>query len=283
MNIVRFETVMGITAPGIAENDTVISLESVCSSFRSLFQLMIDDKNIMQKMLEHGPRYSKKNIKLKAPIDQTTNIYAVAANYEKHASEMGVNLPEHPLIFNKLVYSMIGPDEEILLPAYSEQVDYEGELAVVMGKGGFSIPRSEAMTFVGGYTCFNDITARDHQWTALGKHRIIDWFSSKMMEKSTPLGPWIVLPENIPDPHNLRLQTRVNEHTVQDESTARMVFKIPALIEYISSRVTLYPGDIIATGTPFGVGGYDKKIILQQGDTVEVEIEKIGTLRNKCR
>jgi len=169
-----------------------------------------------------------------------------------------------------------------MLPAYSKQMDYEGELAVIIGCGGFAISQAEAMSHVGGYTCFNDITARDRQWTFLGKNHVVDWFSSKMMEKSTPLGPWIVLSEDVPDPHLLRLQTRVNGLTVQDESTARMVFQIPALIEYISSRVALQPGDIIATGTPFGVGGYDKQIILQQGDIVEVEIEKIGTLSNKC-
>lgn len=283
MKIVHFETDTGITALGILKGDIIISLEGVCSSFRRFFQLMDDNETVIKEALQKGSRYPLNAIRLKAPFDQSANIFAVAANYAKHAAEMGVTLPEHPIIFNKLTNSMIGPNDEILLPAYSKQVDYEGELTVIMGRAGFAIPQAEAMAYVGGYTCFNDITARDKQLTLLGERRIFDWFSSKMMEKSTPLGPWIVMQGDIPDPHALRLQTRVNGRTLQDESTSLMVFKIPALIEYISSRVALQPGDIIATGTPFGVGGYTKQIILQQGDTVEVEIEKIGTLTNRCR
>ena len=283
MNIVRFKTNTGTSALGIAEGDAIISLEEVCSSFRKLFQLMTDDATVIQKALHKGARYSQNTVEIMAPLDETSTIFAVAANYAQHAAEMGVTLPEQPLIFNKLTHSMIGPAAEIILPAYSKQVDYEGELAVVIGRGGFAVPQEEAMAYVGGYTCFNDITARDRQWTVLGNNKIIDWFSSKMMEGSTPLGPWVVLCDDIPDPHDLRLQTRVNGRTVQDERTSRMVFQIPALIEYISSRVSLQPGDIIATGTPFGVGGYAKQIILEPGDTVEVEIEKIGTLTNKCR
>ncbi len=283
MKIVRFEIDAGTTALGIVENDVIISLEGVCPSFESFFQSMADDETVMEEILHKGSRYPLNAVRLRAPFDQPANIFAVAANYAQHAAEMGVTLPEHPIIFNKLTSSMIGPHDEILLPAYSKQVDYEGELAVIMGRGGFAIPQAEAMAHVGGYTCFNDITARDKQLTVLGEHRVFDWFSSKMMEKSTPLGPWIVTQGDIPVPHALRLQTRVNGRTLQDESTALMVFQIPALIEYISSRVALQPGDIIATGTPFGVGGYARQIILEPGDTVEVEIEKIGTLTNSCR
>ncbi|MEW5922221.1 MAG: fumarylacetoacetate hydrolase family protein [Bacillota bacterium] len=282
MGIVRFEKDDGAVALGIAEEEKIVSLEGVCSSFSGLFQLN-DQKTALQEALQKGRRYARTAVCLKAPLDRNAAIFAVAANYVQHAAEMGVTVPEHPLIFNKLYQSMIGPDEEIVFPPYSRQMDYEGELAVIIGKGGFAIAEEEAMAHVGGYTCFNDITARDRQWTMLGEHRIIDWFSSKMMERSTPLGPWIVLQEEIPNPHDLRLQTRINGDTVQDESTALMVFKIPVLIAYISSRVFLHPGDVIATGTPFGVGGYDKKIILQPGDKIEVEIQKIGILTNRCR
>lgn len=283
MKIVRFETDNGKAAPGIVEGDTVVSLETICSSFQRLFGMMHENKKVLEEECLKATRFPLNAVKLKAPLDQTATVYAVAANYKKHAAELGVSIPRHPIIFNKLCQSMIGPGEDVILPPYSKQVDYEGELAVIIGRRGFAVTQKEAMDYVGGYTCFNDITARDKQWTELGDNRIMDWFSSKMMQSSTPLGPWIVSWDEISEPHALRLQTRVNGNTVQDESTARMVFQIPSLIEYISSRVVLYPGDIIATGTPFGVGGYEKKVILQHDDTVEVEIDQIGILTNRCR
>lgn len=279
MKIVRFSKENGAIALGIAIGEEIASLEGACSSFGDLFQAAEAD-GILQQALKQGPRYLRSAVRLLPPLDPSATIFAVAANYVRHAAEMGVSVPEHPIIFNKFYQSMIGPADQIQFPAYSRKLDYEGELAVMIGKGGFAIGEQEAMGHVGGYTCLNDITARDKQLTMLGERQIMDWFSSKMMLRSTPLGPWIVLPDEIPDPHQLRLQTRVNGELMQDESTALMVFKIPALIAYISSRVMLQPGDIIATGTPVGVGGHARTTILQPGDRIDVEIEKIGILSN---
>ncbi len=281
MKIVRFSRADGLTALGIVTEEEIVSLEGVFSSFKDLFSAA-EREMLLQQALEQGRRYNRAVVSLQAPLGPDAVVFAVAANYMKHAAEMGVKVPEHPIIFNKFFRSMIGPDDNIVLPPYAQQVDYEGELAVMIGKGGYALREEEAMEYVGGYTCFNDITARDKQWTMLGDRRIIDWFSGKAAQSSTPIGPWIVLKEGISDPHNLHLQTRVNGKIVQDENTAAMVFKIPALLAYISSRVSLQPGDIIATGTPVGVGGHGKEIILQPGDRVDVEIEKIGVLSNRC-
>lgn len=284
MKIILFKADPGTSALGVLDGESIISLEGFCNSFHDFFiQLSTQGEKSFLDTLQRAPSFPSNTVKLKAPFDYTANVFAVAANYKRHAAEMGVSIPRHPLIFNKLAQSIIGPGQDILLPPYSKQVDYEGELAVMIGQRAFNVNQEEAMHYVGGYTCFNDITARDRQWTMLGENRVIDWFSSKMMQNSTPLGPWIVLAGKTIDPHTLRLQTRINGQTVQDESTACMVFQIPALLEYISSRVVLNPGDIIATGTPYGVGGHNKKVILRQGDTVDVQIEEIGTLTNKCR
>jgi 2-keto-4-pentenoate hydratase/2-oxohepta-3-ene-1,7-dioic acid hydratase in catechol pathway len=203
-------------------------------------------------------------VSLLAPC-QPTKILAIGLNYRTHAAEAGYDVPSEPLVFSKPPSSVIGPLVPIVYPVLSQQVDYEGELAVVIGQRVRNVPPEKAYDFVLGYTCGNDVTARDLQ------RRDDQWTRAKGFDTFCPLGPCIVT--NL-DPANLDIQSRVNGEIRQSATTADMVFSVAELIAYISQVMTLEPGDVILTGTPSGVGH------LQPGDVVEVEIEGIGTLRN---
>ena len=211
--------------------------------------------------------------KLLAPLPRPPIIYALARNYRGHAEEVGLTTPREPAVFIKAPTSVIGPNEYIIYPSFAKRVDYEAELAVVIGKRGKNIPKEKAMDYVFGYTCFNDITARDLQLRNMEED--LPWDLTKSIDTFAPLGPCIVTKDQIPDPHNLKIELRVNGVVRQSSNTKCMVFKIPEIIEYISRFATLEPGTIIATGTPEGIGE------LKPGDIVEVEIEGIGVLRNK--
>lgn len=203
-------------------------------------------------------------VSLLAPC-QPTKILAVGLNYRAHAAESGHDVPSEPLFFSKPPSSVIGPFEPIVHPILSQQVDYEGELAVIIGQRVRNVRPEKAHGFILGYTCGNDVTARDLQ------RRDDQWTRAKGFDTFCPLGPYIVT--NL-DPGHLAIRTRVNGKIRQSTSTADMVFSVAELIAYISQVMTLEPGDVILTGTPSGVGP------LQPGDVVEVEIEGIGTLRN---
>ena len=203
-------------------------------------------------------------VSLLAPC-QPTKILAVGLNYRAHAAESGHDVPSEPLFFSKPPSSVIGPLEPIVYPILSQQVDYESELAVVIGQRVRNVPPERAHDFILGYTCGNDVTARDLQ------RRDGQWTRAKGFDTFCPLGPHIVTDL---DPGNLAIRTRVNGAIRQSSSTADMVFSVTELISTISQVMTLEPGDVILTGTPSGVGP------LQPGDVVEVEIEGIGTLRN---
>jgi len=206
--------------------------------------------------LERGP--------LDAPVIPRT-IIAGGRNYVEHAKEQNVEVPDIPLIFLKPPSSIIGPGDKILLPPQSQRVEHEGELAVVIGKRGRWIPAEKALEHVFGYTCANDVTARDLQ------RRDGQWTRGKGFDTFCPLGPWI---ETELDPADALVSCRVNGEMRQMASSREMVFTIPQLIAYISSVMTLQPGDVILTGTPAGISP------LEEGDTVEVSVEGIGELRN---
>lgn len=192
-------------------------------------------------------------------------IVAVGLNYARHAEELAAEVPTEPLLFLKPSTAVIGPEEAIILPAMSRQVEYEGELAVVVGRRVKNVPEAEALDAVFGYTCINDVTARDLQ------KKDVQFTRSKSFDTFAPVGPWI---ETDVKPAGLALETRVNGKVRQTASTDMMIWSVPALVSFISRIMTLLPGDIIATGTPVGVGP------LAAGDTVSVTIEKIGTLSN---
>lgn len=219
--------------------------------------------------------------KLLAPV-RPVAVLAIGLNYRRHAAEGGMPVPEFPVLFMKTPSALQHPEEPIELPRHlaSEQVDYEAELAVVIGKTCKNVDRQSALKYVLGYTCGNDVSARDWQLKKGGGQ----WCRGKTFDTFLPLGPELVTPDEIPDPGNLKIQSRVNGQTMQDWHTGDMIFDVPALIEFLSGSTTLEAGTVILTGTPHGVGAAQKPPrFLQPGDQVEIEIERIGVLRNPVR
>jgi len=247
MKIVHFET-EGKERYGILENDII----------QCITEPLVDT---VQEMDE---TFAIEKVKLLAPC-VPSKIIAVGVNYKNHAAELNHQLPERPLIFLKPPTAVIGPEEKILYPGTAHQVDYEGELGVVIGKLTRHISRERARDCILGYTCFNDVTARDLQ------RMDVQWTRSKSFDTFAPIGPWI---ETELDDTNLTIETIVNGQVVQRGNTNDMVFGVPELISFISDVMTLIPGDIIATGTPGGIGP------IQPGDIVEISIKPIGILRN---
>ena len=211
---------------------------------------------------------------LLSPVDPP-NVFAIGRNYAEHAAELGNEAPSIPLVFMKPTTTVIGPEAKIELPASApEQVDYEAELAVVIGRTTRNVSVEEAPDAIMGYTCANDITARDCQRSEK------QWTRGKGFDTFCPLGPWIV-PASSLNPGNLRITSRLNGRTMQDGNTNQMVHSVPSLVSYLSHQFTLLPGTVILTGTPAGVGsGRTPPVFLQSGDHIEVEIEGIGVLRN---
>lgn len=216
--------------------------------------------------------------KLLAPVRPTT-IYCIGLNYRQHAAESKLPLPKFPVVFMKAVTAVQNPDDPIFLPRHlrSSEVDYEAELAVVIGKQGKNIPREHALQYVRGYTCANDVSARDwqHQWGGT------QWCRGKTFDSFCPLGPCLVTPEDIPNPHDLALRLDINGQVFQDCNTSDMIFDVPRLIEFLSGSTTLLSGTVILTGTPHGVGFARKPPRwLQPGDRCNITIQRIGTLSN---
>jgi len=206
-------------------------------------------------------------------------IFAVGRNYAEHAAELGNQAPAKPLIFAKFPSSVVGPGQPIQwTPRITQQVDWEGELAVVIGRGGRDIPEERAYEHIYGYTIANDVSARDLQ-DGDGQ-----WTRAKGLDTFCPLGPFLVSADEVPDPHALRIVTKVNDEVMQDGHSSAMIFKIPYLVAYLSQSFALQPGDLILTGTPSGVGKARKPPrFLADGDVVSVSIEGLGTLSNPCR
>ena len=216
---------------------------------------------------------------LLAPIPQPARtIFCVGKNYRDHVAEMKTgDVPEYPVVFPKLAACVTGPGDPIPLPKVSEQIDYEAEIAVIIGRGGKGITKAEAMSHVFGYTILNDVTARDLQ------RRHQQWLIGKSLDGFCPMGPWIVTADEV-RPEEMTLSLTVNGEQRQSAIGSQMIFDIPTLIESISAGITLYPGDIIATGTPAGVGaGFNPPKFLVAGDVVEIEIGGIGRLSNIVR
>jgi 5-oxopent-3-ene-1,2,5-tricarboxylate decarboxylase/2-hydroxyhepta-2,4-diene-1,7-dioate isomerase len=216
--------------------------------------------------------WQEAGVTLAAPLPRPSRILAIGRNYAEHAKELGNEAPTEPIVFQKASSSVIADGAPIVLPPHIGRVDFEGELAVVLGKGGKNVSEAEAMSLVAGYTLFNDVTARDEQKRA--QARSLPWFLSKSYDTFGPMGPCLVTADEIPDPHKLELTLSVNGEVKQQSSTGGMIFSIPFLISYLSRQMALEPGDVIATGTPPGVSP------LHPGDTVEVRIPEIGTLTN---
>jgi 2-keto-4-pentenoate hydratase/2-oxohepta-3-ene-1,7-dioic acid hydratase in catechol pathway len=211
---------------------------------------------------------------LEAPIPRPSrNVFCLGRNYAEHAAERGADVPAHPVYFTKPPESVLAPGGSIVHHATTKELDYEVELAVVIGVRGRDIPRGRGLEHVFGYTIINDVTARDLQ------KRHGQWFKGKSMDTFCPMGPMLVTPDEIGDPQALAITLRVNGETRQKSHTGKMIFSVDECIEVLSIGMTLYPGDIIATGTPDGVGAASGRF-LNVGDTVEAEVERIGVLTN---
>jgi acylpyruvate hydrolase len=224
------------------------------------------------------------DVTLLAPVDAETRVFAVAQNYQAHAQEVsGTEAPPAPVVFLKPVSALVGAGEAIEWPPVTSFLDYEAELAVVIGMEARRVSVETAGDCIFGVTCFNDVTGRDLQAAMLGGKELIDWFSAKSLDASSPIGPWIVSREGLGGSlDDLGIRCRVNGQTVQDDRTSSMVRSAAELISFISQRVALQPGDVLATGTPGGVGRA-RGVRLKDGDEVEVEIERIGSLANRVR
>jgi 5-carboxymethyl-2-hydroxymuconate isomerase len=236
----------------------------------------------LRRTLERDPRpaaaRSLASLRLLAPV-RPGKVVAVGRNYREHAAEESAALPPAPLLFAKFPSSLVGDGATITWSAaLSAQVDYEAELAVVIGRPARNVSVDDALDHVLGYSCLNDISARDLQ-VSDGQ-----WTRAKSLDTFCPMGPWLVTADEVPDPGALRVRCRVNGEPRQDASTAELVHGIAELIAFCSRSFTLEPGDVIATGTPGGVGAFrDPPVFLADGDTVEVEIDRVGTLKNRCR
>lgn len=214
----------------------------------------------------------------KLPIDRPGKIIAVGLNYRDHVDESDVNQPPAPVLFTKWQTCLIGHGGSIIIPAGIDQVDWEAELAVIIGREARDVAVGDALDFVAGYTCMNDVSARRAQM-AEGQ-----WSRAKSFDTFGPVGPRFVPASEIPDPQRLDILTRVNGELKQDSNTKNMIFSVADLISFISHGITLEPGDLISTGTPDGVGAFRPvPEFLHGGDVVEVEVEGIGTLRNPVR
>jgi 2-keto-4-pentenoate hydratase/2-oxohepta-3-ene-1,7-dioic acid hydratase in catechol pathway len=214
-----------------------------------------------------------------APVLCPSKIVAVGKNYIEHAQETKAAVPDHPIIFTKFTTAIIGARDAVTWdPALTGRVDFEAELAVVIGKTARRVPQAEALDYVFGYTCANDISARDLQY---GDGQ---WVRGKSLDTFCPLGPWLVTADELPDPQRLGIRCLLNGQTMQDSNTGRMIFSVAYLVSFLSHAFTLLPGDIILTGTPDGVGAFrEPPVYLKDGDEIVVEIDGVGRLVNYCR
>lgn len=225
-------------------------------------------------------KYPAAEVKYHAPIVDPQKIICVGLNYKDHAAESGSPIPKDPVLFSKYSTALIGHGQSIVLPKVSEEVDYEAELVIVIGKRGRHIPKASAYDYVAGYSIGHDVSARDWQLRKDGKQ----WMVGKTFDTFAPVGPMIVTRDEIPDPHALSISLRLNGQTMQNSSTNQMIFNTDDLLAYISQVMTLEPGDLIFTGTPPGVGTARKPpLYLKDGDVAEVEIAGLGVLRNPVR
>jgi 2-keto-4-pentenoate hydratase/2-oxohepta-3-ene-1,7-dioic acid hydratase in catechol pathway len=276
MKLVTFE-VEGHTRAGVLEGDDIYALGA------SMKEVIASGK------FERGSRYRKSQVKLRAPVPDPCLVLSVGMNYHEHLEEMKTPVPEKPAAFTKSVASIIASDEPIKVPAANpSMLDWEGEFSVVIGKPCHRVKASQALDYVFGYTLVNDVSARDwvapifkaqgimgpiHAW----EHNLL----GKMFPTFCPMGPCIVTRDEIADPANVQIQTRLNGKVMQDANTDDLVFSVVQLVEYYSQFYRFLPGDVITTGSPSGVGfGRNPKVFMKPGDVVEVEVKQIGILRN---
>jgi 2-keto-4-pentenoate hydratase/2-oxohepta-3-ene-1,7-dioic acid hydratase in catechol pathway len=289
MRLVRFEDSNGFARLGAFLDGGVIDLQAAARAsgvpaepFADIFSFLSAGDSAVQQAnkLIQGALQSAltplSRIALRAPVPHPGKIIAVGLNYRDHFMESGAKeLPKTPMIFAKFTTSISGPGDAIVIPVGDPQVDYEAELGVVIGRRGKAITAANALQYVAGYMPLNDVSARAWQFSDK------QWVRGKSCDTFCPTGPYLTTRDEITDPQALSIFARVNGATLQDSNTSKMIFPVPELVEFISASITLEPGDIIATGTPEGVGAFrTPPIFLKPGDVVEIEIQNLGVLRN---
>jgi 2-keto-4-pentenoate hydratase/2-oxohepta-3-ene-1,7-dioic acid hydratase in catechol pathway len=237
--------------------------------------LLADSLPALRRLASEKPDYRLDEVEFLPPVADACKFLCIGINYVPHMKEMGRERPEYPVVFVRFADSIVGHGQPMIRPSDSVQFDYEGELAVVIGRRARRVTRAAALDYVAGYACFNDGSVRDYQ-----RHSQ-QFTPGKNFHASGSFGPWLVTADEVPDPSKLRLATRLNGQVVQDESVGELCFDVAQLIEYCSKWAELLPGDVIVTGTPGGVGaGRKPPVWMKATDTVEVEISKLGVLRN---
>lgn len=276
MRLCRFTRSSGDPALGIVEGDEIVDLGRTGAATEPAAALAQEGRGGLEKLAVGAPRIPLAQVRLLAPAAPRKYL-AIALNYADHIAELGMDAPEVPVFFNKQVTCVAGPRDEVHMPRVSTLLDYEAELALVIGKRCRHVPVERAHEAIAGYTCANDLSVRD--WQGRAQTMTI----GKSFDTHGPLGPWLVTPEELGDPHDLRIRCWVDDDLRQNASTSGMVFDCFQQVSHLSEAFTLEPGDVIATGTPAGVGIGRKPIrdnILKVGSTVRVEIERIGELVN---
>lgn len=283
MKLAQFEW-KGKTRAGIVEGNFVhdtgeSSLDQILS--KGLLDSLRKRQKALVKSTAGIPLSS---VRLLSPVLFPEKILCVAENYRSHVKEADGKVAKTPYLFAKFRNAIVGPNDAILIPRISKKVDWEAELAVVIGKEGKHIPKERAMSHVAGYCISNDVSFRDIQfpegWPKELNRLGQNWVLGKSLDCSFPLGPWLVTTDEISNPHNLGISLSVNDELKQSSNTGEMVFSVASLIEYISGGMTLRAGDVISTGTPRGVAAFTDQRFLRDGDLVEARIDQIGTLRN---
>jgi len=289
MRLVQFQANNGEAKLGAVVGERVLDLAEAArragkdsTQFGSMLSLLRSGasavdlaRKLADDPVAEAASFRVSDVRLLAPISRPGKIVAIGLNYRDHCVEQGIEPPTIPLIFAKFPTSITGPYGPIVLPADDMQVDYEAELGVVIGRNAKRVKASDALDCVAGYLVLNDVSAR--KWQFSDKQ----WVRGKSCDTFCPIGPWLTTRDEVPDPHALHISTRVNGQVLQDSNTHHLIFQIPELIEFITASITLEPGDIIATGTPVGVGCFrNPPIYLKSGDVVEIEIERLGKIRN---
>lgn len=284
MRLVTFVAGTGKTSIGVMIEDSVHDLSSADPALPGSIRLLLEQRDGLEKAKQAIPAAVRASAvdspRLCAPIQDPRKIICIGLNYRDHAQETGAAIPREPVVFSKFVTAINGPFDDILLPAASDEVDFEAELVVVIGRRGKDVSKGEAMSHVAGYMIGHDVSARDWQKNKDGKQ----WLLGKSFDTFAPVGPCFVSADEVSDPHSLAISLSLNGQVMQNSNTSQMIFRIPDLIAYVSRVATLEPGDLVFTGTPSGVGVARKPpVFLKDGDEVSVRIETLGQITNRCR
>jgi 2-keto-4-pentenoate hydratase/2-oxohepta-3-ene-1,7-dioic acid hydratase in catechol pathway len=279
MRIVTFRRAGTAPEAGVVTGDRVVGLSA--AGYNSVLDLIANwetGRAAVEAFVNQAPKEASADlaqVTLMAPVPRPPKFICVGLNYRDHAIESGMEIPAVPTIFNKFPNVVIGPNDPIVLPKNSEKPDYEAEFAFIIGKGGRYIAPDNWQQHIFGYTIVNDVSARDYQM------KTTQWLMGKTFDTFAPMGPWIVTADEIADPHALDISMTIGDKVLQNSNTRELIFRIPQLIEFLSSVVTLEPGDVVSTGTPAGVGfGFKPPRWLLAGDECVVRVAGIGELRN---